>query len=58
MFYFIKKVNKLETLFKNGYTTVRDYAEKKGITVQAVYMAIKQKRIDYKKFGSLVLVRE
>lgn len=48
----------METLFKNGYTTVKDYAEKKGITVQAVYMAIKQKRIDYKKFGSLVLVRE
>ena len=48
----------METLFKNGYTTVKDYAEKKGVTVQAVYMAIKQKRIDSKKIGSLVLVRE
>ena len=48
----------METLIKNGYTTVKDYADRKGITPQAVYIAIKQKRLDSKKIGSLVLVRE
>lgn len=48
----------METIFKNGYMTVKDFAVKRGITVQAVYMGIKSGKYDSKKIGSLVLVRE
>jgi hypothetical protein len=48
----------METLIKNGYTTVKEFASKKGITVTAVYLGIKRGKYESKKLGSLVLVRE
>jgi hypothetical protein len=48
----------METLIKNGYTTVKEFANKKGITVTAVYLGIKRGKYESKKLGSLVLVRE
>jgi predicted DNA-binding protein YlxM (UPF0122 family) len=43
---------------KGNWKPVREYAQEKGITRQAVYIAIKQKRLDVKKIGSFTLVRE
>ena len=49
----------METVkIEGGYTTVKDFAERKGITVQAVYMGIKAKRYQSKKLGSFTFVRE
>ena len=39
------------------FKPVKDYAELKGITVQAVYQAIKRGSLEYKKIGSYTLVR-
>jgi len=41
---------------KEVYMPVKDYAEKKGITVQAVYKMITEKKIKTKKIGSYTLV--
>lgn len=41
-----------------NWKPVKQYADERGITVQAVYMAIKQKRIDVKKVGKFTFVRE
>ena len=35
---------------------VKDYADKKGITVQAVYQMIKRGNIKFKKIGTYTLV--
>jgi hypothetical protein len=43
---------------EGGYTTVKEFADRKGITVQAVYMGIKAKRYQSKKLGSFTFVRE
>jgi hypothetical protein len=48
----------MQTLINHGYTTVKDFAEKKGISVAAVYLGIKRGKYQGKKIGSLVLVRE
>lgn len=48
----------MDALIKNGYTTVKDFADKKGITPTAVYLGIKRGKYESKKLGSLVLVRE
>lgn len=39
------------------FMPVKDYASKKGITVQAVYKMIKQKRIETKTIGTYTLVK-
>lgn len=52
------KINELVDLSKSGYMTVKEYSEMKGTTVQAVYMAIKQKRLQSRKSGSFTFVRE
>lgn len=38
------------------FMPVREYAEREGITVQAVYQAIKRGSIEVKKIGSFTLV--
>lgn len=48
----------MESLIKNGYTTVKEFARKRGITVTAVYLGIKRGKYESKKIGSLILVRE
>tara|TARA_R110000751_G_scaffold15070_1_gene48725 strand:+ start:582 stop:725 length:144 start_codon:yes stop_codon:yes gene_type:complete len=40
-----------------NYMTVKDYADLKGISVQAVYQAINRKTINSKKLGSVVLIK-
>jgi hypothetical protein len=47
----------METLEKNGWTPVKDFAKKRGISVQAVYMGIKAGRYESKKIGTYTLVR-
>lgn len=41
----------------NDYVSVKEYAEKKGVTVQAVYQAMNRKTVSYKKIGTLTLVK-
>lgn len=48
----------METLIKYGYQTVKEFADRKGISPQAVYKGIRSGKYDSKKIGSLVLVRE
>jgi hypothetical protein len=43
---------------QNGWMTVSQLARKNLVTPQAIYMAIRQKRIDAKKIGKTILVRE
>jgi len=38
------------------YKPVKDYANEKGLTVQAVYQAIKRGTLNSKKIGSYTLV--
>jgi hypothetical protein len=45
-------------IIKGNWKPVKVYADEKGITPQAVYMAIKQKRVDVKKIGNYTFVRE
>lgn len=52
------KTSEIVSIANAGYVTVKEYAEMKGTTVQAVYMAIKQKRLQSKKSGSFTFVRE
>lgn len=40
-----------------GYKPVKEYAEMKGQTVQAIYKAIKAGRIESKKVGTYTLVK-
>jgi len=40
-----------------NWMTVKDYALKKGISVQAVYQGINRKTIDSKKIGTVVLIK-
>ena len=40
------------------FKPVKDFAEAKGLTVQAVYQAIKRGSLESKKIGSYTLVRE
>jgi predicted DNA-binding protein YlxM (UPF0122 family) len=39
------------------YITVKEYADKEKISVQAVYKRIKKNRLQYKKIGSFHLVK-
>tara|TARA_R110000823_G_scaffold221159_1_gene349664 strand:+ start:834 stop:980 length:147 start_codon:yes stop_codon:yes gene_type:complete len=39
------------------WMSVKGYSELKGITVQAVYQAVKRKTLDSKKLGSVVLIK-
>ena len=43
---------------KIKYMPVKDYALKKGISVQAVYKMIKEHRIETKVIGTYTLVKE
>ncbi|WP_157972230.1 hypothetical protein [Pleomorphovibrio marinus] len=47
----------METLVKNGWMSVREFADQRGITVQAVYMGIKAGRYESRKIGTYTLVR-
>jgi len=40
------------------YMPVKDYALKKGISVQAVYKMIKENRVETKTIGTYTLVKE
>jgi excisionase family DNA binding protein len=40
------------------YMSVKGYAELKGISVQAVYQAVKRKTLESKKLGSIVLIKK
>jgi len=42
----------------NNFQPVKDYATRKGITVQAVYDKIKKQKILVKKIGSYTLVKD
>lgn len=42
---------------KESHMPVKDYADKKGITVQAVYQMIKRGNLEIKKIGSYTLVK-
>ncbi len=42
---------------KETYIPVKQYAEEKGISVQAVYQSIWARRIESKKIGSYTLVK-
>lgn len=42
---------------ENKYMTVKDYADKFGITVQTVYNKIKNKELETKKVLSTTLVK-
>ena len=48
----------MDALIKNGYTTVSEFAKRKGITVTAVYLGIKRGKYESRKIGSLILVRD
>ena len=41
---------------QKSYKPVKDYANEKGLTVQAVYQAIKRGTLKHKKIGSYTLV--
>lgn len=41
---------------KNVYVPVKEFAEQKGITVQAVYQGIKRGKYKSKKIGTYTLV--
>lgn len=41
----------------NKYMTVKEYAERNNISVQAVYQSVKRNTIEFKKIGSLVLIK-
>lgn len=50
-------MNGLETSeFQKRYIPVKEYALKKGITVQAVYQRIWKGNLRYKKIGTYTLV--
>jgi hypothetical protein len=40
------------------YISVKEYSEKKGISVQAVYQSIWRKSVEHKKIGTLTLVKD
>lgn len=42
---------------KKTFMPVKDYADKKNISVQAVYKMIREKKIETKKIGSYTLVQ-
>lgn len=46
------------TIIGNGWMPVKEFAQLKGVTVQAIYIGIKSGRYDSKKIGSYILVRE
>ena len=41
-----------------NYISVKEYAEIKGLTVQAVYYQIKEKQVEYTKVGSVYLIQQ
>jgi predicted DNA-binding protein YlxM (UPF0122 family) len=41
-----------------NYISVKEYSEKKKVSVQSIYQRIERGTIDFKKFGSVYLVRE
>lgn len=45
----------MKKLKKQRYS-VKDFAEKQEVTVQAVYKAIKEHRIDFEKIGSVYII--
>lgn len=51
----IIKPPRIET---GGYLTVKEYAEKKGTTVQAVYQKIARSTVDVKRLGNYILVKD
>ena len=42
---------------KEKHMPVKDYADKKGISVQAVYQMIKRGNLEFKKIGSYTLIK-
>ena len=46
----------MEKIILGDWMTVSEYAIKQGITVQAVYKAIKEGRMHSRKLGKLTLV--
>lgn len=44
------------TELKN-WMTVKDYADKKGVSVQAVYQSVNRKTLESKKIGTVVLIK-
>ena len=42
---------------RDVYKPVKEYAEDKGLSVQAVYQAIKRGTLEYRKIGSYTLVK-
>lgn len=43
---------------KSAYTPVKDFAKKKGVSVQSVYARIKRSTLLVKKIGTYTLVAE
>jgi predicted transcriptional regulator len=43
---------------KQDWLTVREYAEKYGITVQAVYKAVREGRVNVQKRGHFTFVKD
>jgi len=43
---------------KDGWLTVKEYAERYGITVQAVYKAIRERRVNVQKRGHFTFVKD
>lgn len=48
----------METLIKNGYLPVKEFSDKKKVTVQAIYQGIKTGKYESKKVGNFIFVRE
>ena len=41
----------------NNWMTVKDYADRENISVQAVYQAVNRKTLESKRLGSVVLIK-
>ncbi len=48
----------MEEILKRGFIPVKDFADQRGITVQAVYQGIKSGRYQSKKIGTYTLVKD
>lgn len=57
LFNFDKDDESLEEIEKERYIPVKDFAIRKNVSVQSVYKAIKNDRVQSKKIGSYILVR-
>lgn len=47
----------METEEKDSYMTIKEYSDKKRVSVQAVYQKIKRGGLEFKKIGSFYLVK-